>query len=50
MLEIDETSLKPVIVSEDGACFLYKQINNITILAVTKNNVNAAMVYSFIYR
>jgi hypothetical protein len=24
MLEMDETSLKPVIISDDGVCFLYK--------------------------
>lgn len=38
-----------MILLEDGTCLFYKFINNIIFLAVTKNNVNSMMVYSFIY-
>jgi len=49
MLEQDESDLKPLITLDDGCSFFYKSVNNITFLAVSKNNVNAIMVYSFIY-
>jgi hypothetical protein len=44
-----EDQLKPMIMLEDGTVLFHKSISNITILAAAKQNINAAMVFAFIY-
>lgn len=47
-LEADDPST-PCITLEDGTSFIFKQVNNIIVLVVSKNNVNVSMAFTFIY-
>lgn len=48
-MELDDIQ-KPIIVLDDGTTLFYKSINNITLLAVSKENINATVVFAFFYQ
>jgi hypothetical protein len=45
----DEANLKPMF-NEEGITYFHTRANNLIFLVVTKNNVNATMVFSFMYK
>lgn len=47
-MELDDQA-KPIILLDDGTTLFFKQVNNVMILVVAKNNINTVMVFSFIY-
>ena len=50
MLEVDETTAKPVIIDEQtGISFFWKKVNNICFLIVSKRNSNAMLVFALLF-
>lgn len=48
--ELEEVSGITPIIYDEGVTYIYTQVSNLYVLAVTRNNVNAATVVVFLHR
>ncbi len=49
VLELDERTLKPVLVDKD-VCFVWIRVNNIYIVAVARDNPNVVLILTFLHK
>ena len=50
ILEFDEVSIKPMFIDSNGVIYFHLRHNNLIFLAVANSNVNATLIFSFIYK
>lgn len=49
ILEYDEYTLKPIIKSKDNNLFYFHKHNDLNLVAVSRKNNNAVLVFTFLY-